>query len=117
MRGFASLEEPRGIFSIHRPDAANACGSHGPALPRRGMLALLPASLAGVTAHAQTAPEPAALTRHEIAAWHDKLYDSTNAFNAPGGGSSALRGWAMVALAMFEAANAIDGRYRAYAVP
>jgi hypothetical protein len=48
------------------------------------------------------------LTRYEIAAWHDKLYESTNALNAPGGGSSGLRGWAMMALAMFEASNTID---------
>lgn len=56
------------------------------------------------------------LTRYEIAAWHDKLYDSTNAFGAPGGGSSALRGWAMMALSMFEASNTIDRIYAAYAV-
>jgi hypothetical protein len=56
------------------------------------------------------------LTRYEIAAWHDKLYESTNAFGAPGGGSSALRGWAMMALAMFEASNTIDRLYAAYAV-
>jgi hypothetical protein len=57
------------------------------------------------------------LTRHEIAEWHDKLYESTNTFHAPGGGSSALRGWAMMALAMFEASNTIDRTYAAYAVP
>jgi hypothetical protein len=56
------------------------------------------------------------LTRYEIAAWHDKLYESTNAFGAPGGGSSALRGWAMMALSMFEASNTIDRIYAAYAV-
>lgn len=57
------------------------------------------------------------LTRYEIAEWHDKLYESTNALNAPGGGSSALRGWAMMALAMFEASNTIDRTYAVYAVP
>jgi hypothetical protein len=57
------------------------------------------------------------LTRYEIAAWHDKLYESTNALNAPGGGSSGLRGWAMMALAMFEASNTIDRTYAFYAVP
>ncbi len=37
--------------------------------------------------------------------------------NAPGGGSSGLRGWAMMALAMFEASNSLDRTYNAYAVP
>jgi hypothetical protein len=57
------------------------------------------------------------LTRQEIAEWHAKLYESTNAFHAPGGGSSALRGWAMMALAMFEASNTIDRTYAVYTVP
>jgi hypothetical protein len=56
------------------------------------------------------------LTRYEIAEWHDKLYESTNALNSPGGGSSGLRGWAMMALAMFEASNTIDRIYAPYAV-
>ena len=56
------------------------------------------------------------LTRYEIAEWHDKLYESTNSLNAPGGGSSGLRGWAMMALAMFEASNTIDRTYAPYAV-
>jgi hypothetical protein len=46
--------------------------------------------------------------------WHALLYESTNALGAPGGGSSALRGWAMMSLAMFEAANAIAQRYTPY---
>ena len=56
------------------------------------------------------------LTRFDIAEWHDKLYESTNALNSPGGGSSGLRGWAMMALAMFEASNTIDRTYAPYAV-
>jgi PAP2 superfamily len=67
--------------------------------------------------HADSGPLGDELTRQEIAGWHDKLYESTNAFHAPGGGSSALRGWAMMALAMFEASNTIDRTYTVYAVP
>lgn len=59
---------------------------------------------------------PDNLTRQEIAEWHNTLYKSTNALNSPGGGSSGLRGWAMMALAMFEASNTIDRTYAAYAV-
>lgn len=71
---------------------------------------------AGAERNAGNSPLADDLTRYEIAAWHDKLYESTNAFNAPGGGSSGLRGWAMMALAMFEASNTIDRTYAAYAV-
>ena len=56
------------------------------------------------------------LTPAEIAEWHDKLYESTNALSAPGGGSSGLRGWAMMTLGMFEAANSIDKKYSFYTV-
>lgn len=54
------------------------------------------------------------LSRQEVVQWHALLYESTNALGAPGGGSSALRGWAMMSLAMFEAANAIEQRYTPY---
>eukprot|EP01052_Picozoa_sp_SAG31_P007670 SAG31_NODE_369_length_16731_cov_36.453283_7_plen_537_part_00 len=54
------------------------------------------------------------LSRQEIIQWHALLYESTNALGAPGGGSSALRGWAMMVLAMFDAANVIEQRYSSY---
>lgn len=56
------------------------------------------------------------LTPAEIAEWHDKLYESTNALSAPGGGSSGLRGWTMMVLGMFEASNSIDKKYSFYTV-
>jgi hypothetical protein len=53
-------------------------------------------------------------SREEVIQWHNTLYESTNVLGAPGGGSSALRGWAMVAIAMFEASNAVEQRYTPY---
>ena len=91
-----------------------------PRFPARAALVLL--SLGFLAAPALSAERSAGqglsdeLTRQEIAEWHDKLYQSTNALNAPGGGSSGLRGWAMMALAMYEASNTIDRAYSAYAV-
>jgi len=88
----------------------------------RAVVILLCLGFANTTAlaaerNADNSPPGAGLTRYEIAEWHDKLYESTNALNSPGGGSSGLRGWAMMALAMFEASNTIDRTYSPYAVP
>ena len=58
--------------------------------------------------------EGGALSRQEVVQWHALLYESTNALGAPGGGSSALRGWAMLSLAMYESSNAVAPRYTPY---
>src|SRR3974390_1721163 len=91
-------------------------------LATRAVVILLCLGFASTTApaagrHRHNSPPRAGLTRNEIAEWHEKLYESTNALNSPGGGSSGLRGWAMMALAMFEASTAIDRTYSTYAVP
>jgi membrane-associated phospholipid phosphatase len=56
------------------------------------------------------------LTKREIAEWHDKIYYTCNILGAPGGGSSGLRAWTMMVLAMFDASNIIDQEYTNYLV-
>ena len=73
-------------------------------------------AVAGARSHGPASPrqQVGELSREEVIQWHNTLYESTNVLSAPGGGSSALRGWAMVALGMFEASNAVDQRYTPY---
>lgn len=55
-----------------------------------------------------------AITRERVSEWHDKLFNTVNFINAFGGGASGLRAWSMMTLAMFDAANLIDGKYETY---
>ena len=76
------------------------------------MCAALTAAGSGVAANHRD--DECQLSRQEVVQWHALLYESTNALGAPGGGSSALRGWAIMSLAMFEASNAVTARFTPY---
>lgn len=74
------------------------------------------AALVALTLCVAVTAERQKLNKERIVEWHDKLYESTNFMNAPGGGSSGLRGWSMMTLAMFDAVNIIENNFNSYYV-